>query len=77
MIYAIYYAIKTLVEAQLNYATIEKEHLALVYTFDKSRAYPMGAKEELYTNHYVIKYLILVKDPKPTLICWISLLSKV
>lgn len=53
------------------------QHLALVYTFDKSRAYPMGAKEELYTNHYVIKYLILVKDPKPTLICWISLLSKV
>ena len=36
---AIYYASWTLNEAQLNFATTEKELLAIVFTFDKFRAY--------------------------------------
>ena len=35
--YAIYYASKTLNEAQLNYATTKKELLAIVFAFDKFR----------------------------------------
>ena len=35
MFHSIYYASKTLNEAQLNYATIEKEFLAIVFAFDK------------------------------------------
>ena len=33
--HVIYYASKILTEAQINYATTEKELLAIVYAFDK------------------------------------------
>ena len=39
----VYYASKTLNEAQRNYTTIEKELLAVVYALDKFRAYLLGA----------------------------------
>ena len=42
--HAIYYASKTLDGAQLNYATTEKELLAVVYTFEKLCSYLVGAK---------------------------------
>ena len=40
--HAIYYASKTLSNAQLNYTTTEKELLAVVFAFDKFRAYLIG-----------------------------------
>ena len=42
--YVIYYASKLLDDAQINYTTIEKELLAIVYEFDKFRSYLCGAK---------------------------------
>ena len=36
---AIYYTSKTLNEAQVNYATTEKELLAVVFAFEKFRSY--------------------------------------
>ena len=38
----IYYVSQTLNNTQINYATIEKELLAIVFTFDKFRPYLIG-----------------------------------
>ena len=40
--YVIYYASKTLNEAQRNYTTTEKELLVVVFALDKFRAYLVG-----------------------------------
>ena len=50
----IYYASKTLNEAQENYTTTEKEMLAVVYSCDKFRPYILGSKVTLYMNHVAI-----------------------
>lgn len=42
--HAIYYANKTLDDAQVNYVTTEKELLVVVYAFDKFRSYLVGSK---------------------------------
>jgi hypothetical protein len=74
--YAISYASKTLTGAQLNYATTEKELLAVVFAMDKFRSYLVGAKVTVYTDHAAMKYLLTKKDAKPRLIRWILLLQE-
>jgi hypothetical protein len=74
--HAIAYANKTLTGAQLNYATIEKEFLAIVFAIDKFRSYIVGAKVIIYTDHAALKYLLTKKDAKPRLIRWILLLQE-
>ena len=74
--HSIYYASKTLTDAQLNYTTTEKELLAVVFAFDKFRAYLVGTKVVVYTDHSAIKYLIAKKDAKPRLIRWVLLLQE-
>jgi hypothetical protein len=71
--HVITYASKTPTGAQLNYATIEKELLAVVFAIDKFRL--VGAKVIVYTNHATLKYLLTKKDAKPRLIRWILLLQ--
>ncbi|PIN26423.1 DNA-directed DNA polymerase [Handroanthus impetiginosus] len=73
---SIYYASKTLNDAQLNYTTIEKELLAVVFAFDKFRSYLVGTKVIVYTDHAAIRYLIEKKDAKPRLIRWVLLLQE-
>ena len=63
-------------EAQVNYATIEKELLAIVFTFDKFRSYLVGSKVVVYTDHSAIKHLLAKKDAKPRLIRWVLLLQE-
>ena len=72
----IYYASRTLNDAQLNYATIEKELLAIVFSFDKFRPYLIGNKVVVHTDHSAIKYLMTKKDAKPRLIRWVLLLQE-
>jgi hypothetical protein len=75
-VHAFYYASKTLNEAQLNYATTEKELLAVVFAFEKFRSYFVNSKVIVYTDHATIKYLLAKKDAKPRLIHWILLLQE-
>jgi hypothetical protein len=49
--YAISYASKTLTRPQPNYATTEKELLAMVFAIEKFRSNLVGAKVIVYTNH--------------------------
>ena len=74
--YAIYYANRTLNEAQLNYATIKKELLAIVFAFDKFKPYLIGNKVIVFTDHSTIKYLMTKKEANPTLIRWVLLLQE-
>jgi hypothetical protein len=75
-VHAVYYASKTLNETQLNYATTEKELLAMVFSFEKFRSYILNSKVIVYTDHAAIKYLLAKKDAKPRLIHWILLLQE-
>jgi len=72
--HAIAYASKTLTGAQLNYATTEKELLAVIFAIYKFRYYLVGAKVNIYIDHAALKYLLTKKDAKPRLIRWILLL---
>jgi hypothetical protein len=56
--YAISYASKTLTGPQLNYATMEKELLAVIFAIKKFRSYLVGTKVILYTDHAAFKYLL-------------------
>jgi hypothetical protein len=74
--YAISYASKTVTGPQLNYATTEKELLAVVFVIKKFRSYLVGAKVIAYTDHAALKYLLTMKDAKPCLIRWILLFQE-
>jgi hypothetical protein len=74
--HVIYYASKTLNDAQLNYSTIEKELLAVVFALDKFRSYLLGSKVLVYSNHAALKYLLSKKYAKSRLIRWILLLQE-
>jgi hypothetical protein len=72
----IYYASRTLNNAQLNYSTTEKELLAVVFALDKFRSYLLGSKIIIFFDHAALKYLFSKKDAKSRLIRWILLLQE-
>ena len=69
--HVIYYASKTLFDAQLNYTTTEKELLAVVFALKKFCSYLLGSKVLVYSDHAALKHLLSKKDTKPRLIRWI------
>ncbi|XP_052181891.1 uncharacterized protein LOC127794684 [Diospyros lotus] len=73
--YAIYYASRTLDNAQSNYSTIEKELLTVVFALEKFCSYLNGTKVIIYSDHAALKYLFS-KEAKPRLIRWILLLQE-
>jgi hypothetical protein len=72
----IYYARKALDGSQRNYATTEKEFLAVIFAYDKFRPYIVDSKVTVHTDHSAIKYLMNKKDAKPRLIRWMLLLQE-
>ena len=72
--YVVYYARKTLNEAQRNYTTTEKELLAIVYALDKFQAYLVRFIIIIFTDHSTLKYLLTKQDAKARLIRWVLLL---
>jgi hypothetical protein len=74
--HVIYYASRTLNDAQLNYSTTEKELLAVFFALDKFRSYLLGSKVIIYSDHMALKHLFSKKDAKSRLIRWILLLQE-
>ena len=74
--YVVYYARKTLNEAQRNYTTTEKKLLAIVYALEKFRAYLVGSIIIIFTDHSALKYLLTKQDAKARLIRWVLLLQE-
>ena len=72
----VYYASKTLNEAQRNYTTTEKELLAVVYALDKFHAYLVGSDIIIFTDHSALKYLFTKQNAKARLIRWVLLLQE-
>nr|GFA34783.1 retrovirus-related Pol polyprotein from transposon 17.6 [Tanacetum cinerariifolium] len=72
----IHYASKTMIEAESNYTTTEKEMLAVVYAFKKLRSYLILNKSIVYTDHSALKYLFSKKDSKARLLRWVLLLQE-
>ena len=68
VLHAIYYASKTLDEAQVNYATTEKELLAIMCALEKFRNYLIGSKVSVHTDHAALRHLLAKKEAKPRLI---------
>lgn len=74
--YVVYYASKTLNDAQKNYTTTEKELLAVVFALDKFRNYLLRTSIIIFTDYLALKYLLNKKDAKARLIRWILLLQE-
>ena len=60
----------------MNFATIEKALLAMVFAFDKFRPYLIGNKVIVFTDQSIIKYLMTKKDAKPYLTRWVLILQE-
>lgn len=74
--HVIYYASRTLDSAQSNYSTTEKELLAIVFALEKFRAYLLGVKVIVFTDHAALRYLFSKKESKPRLMRWVLLLQE-
>ena len=74
-LHVLYYARRTLDEAQRNYTTTEKELLDVVYAFEKFRQHLVGSRVIVHTDHAAIKYLMQKIDAKPRLLRWMLLLQ--
>ncbi|RDX65590.1 Retrovirus-related Pol polyprotein, partial [Mucuna pruriens] len=75
-VHVIAYASRTMDSAQQNYTTIEKELLAIVFALDKFRAYFLGSRIIVFSDHAALRYLLKKPDAKPRLIRWMLLLQE-
>ena len=74
--FVIYYASRTLHNAQMNYTTTEKKLLAVIFALDKFRSYLISSSTIVYSDHVAVRYLMSKQDAKRRLIRWILLLQE-
>ena len=60
----------------MNYTTIKKELLAVVFILEKFWSHLLGSKVLVYSDHTALRHLLSKKDTKPKLIRWILFLQK-
>ena len=61
----IWYASKTLAKAQMNYATMENELLAMVYALENFWPYILVSKIVIYIDHSALEYLFSKNKANP------------
>ena len=69
------YISRTLSETEINYATIEKELLAILYSVETFRPYLYGRQFTLETDHRPLVWLHNVKNANSKLVRWRYLLN--
>ncbi|RDY01706.1 Tf2-6, partial [Mucuna pruriens] len=75
-VHVIAYASQTMDATQLNYTTIEKELLAIVFALDKFCSYLLGSKIVVFSNHAALRFLLKKLDAKLRLIRWMLLIQE-
>ena len=65
--YAIYYASWTFDETQVNYGTMEKEYLIVIFALKKFRLYLINSRVIVFTDHTTYKHLLKKSNLKPCL----------
>ena len=64
------YASRTLNKAEINYSTIEKETLSIIWSVKHFRPYLYGQKFEILSDHKPLIWLMKANDPGSRLLRW-------
>ncbi|KAJ2952044.1 hypothetical protein O0L34_g4305 [Tuta absoluta] len=64
------YASRTLNDSEMNYSTIEKELLAIVWSTKYFRPYLFGRQFKIITDHKPLQWLLQTKEPNSRLTRW-------
>lgn len=70
------YASRTLNDSEMNYSTIEKELLAIVWATKYFRPYLFGRKFKILTDHKPLQWIMNLKEPNSRLTRWRLKLSE-